>query len=214
MSYLAAADFRAASLAEYCAGLELTDEEASEPRLTPAIARLSRRFDELTRDHFEEEAGLVLELAGSGTDRLYLPKRCTAVTAVKTRDEAGVLTAESASVYRLIASLESAGTRRRDRGAIDYLELVPGGDYLTTGSVWPAGPQTVQITGDFGWKAVPADVKRAVALLVYDHFKPVADVLRRAVRVATADAQYTLEGVPLEAADIAADYRRPELEVA
>jgi len=206
MAYLVAADFRSgSSLNEVCIGLPLSTGEASDAQLGAAVTRLAQRIDDWTNDHFESES-LTLEMDGTGTSRLYLPKRCTAVTSVKIRDEDGTLgTAEAAAVYRLTSSLYSSGSKRLDGSGLDYIDIVPNGDGLATlpagyGDVytWPCGPQTVQVVGTFGWTTTPGDIKRALALMVWDHFKPLRNDLRRSSRVSTADT--TQEFIPVDPA--------------
>lgn len=213
MAYIAAADFREATPAEYCSGLALTTAEASDATLGSAIARLSQRFDDLTSDHFESET-LTLELDGDGTTRILLPRRCTALTTVKTRDQAGTLTLQASTAYRLHSSLDSTGSKRI-YGSLDWIDLVPlsGGLVSTVDGPygWPCGPQTVQVVGTFGWTTCPTDVKRAVALMVYDHFKPISDQTRRAEGWVINGISYTrsVTGTGLPEVDaVIDDYRR------
>ena len=185
MAYLVAADFRGGSSAWYTSGLTLSDTEAPTAQLTSAIAAYSLQFDDWCNDHFESES-LTLELNGDGSDKLILPKRCTAVTTVKTRDANGALTTQSSSVYRLTSSLENTGSRRRSKDAMDTLDIIPLSSGLSATLdgpyAWPCGPQTVQVIGSFGWTTTPERVKRAVALLVYDHFRKKGDSLYRVAR--------------------------------
>ena len=207
MAYITTANFRTVTLAEHCQGLALNDDEAPDTILTNTITRISARVDDMLDDHFEAQNDVVLELDGSGTRRLYLPRRTRGVDAVKTRDEAGALTAETV-VWRLHSSLDAAGTAKAYPGAIyDWLDLIPT-KMLSTGWVWPEGPQTVQVTGDFGWSVPPAEIKRLVALLVWDQLKVQGDVMRRAERLQTEDASYNLAAVPPEVSDIMSRYRR------
>jgi hypothetical protein len=215
VAYLTAAAFRAGSLAWYTAGLVLSDSEAPTADITSAITNFSAQFDDWTNDHYESET-LTLELDGDGTGRLVLPKRCTSVTTLKTRDPNGTLTTQSATAYRLVSSLESTGTRRRSTSAMDYVDVVsmgPGLASVTEGSyVFPCGSQTVQVAGAFGWLTTPERAKRAVAMLVYDHFKRRGDSLYRAQRWQTEGAAYdasltTPSGLP-EVDEIVADLRR------
>lgn len=193
MAYLTATDFRANSKKWYTAQLVLSEEEAPTADITSAIASMSLQFDEWTHDHYETES-LTLELNGDGTGTLLLPKRCTAVTTVKTRDPNGTLTTQSATAYRLVSSLDSAGARRRSKEALDLIEVVdlgPGLSSVNDGTyVWPCGPQTVQVAGSFGWTTVPDRVKRAVALMVYDQFRGKGDSLHRAGSWSTDGADY------------------------
>lgn len=212
MSYLVPDDFRTASIAEYCEQIDLTIEEADDTRLAAAIARLSQRVDDATNDHFSSET-LTLDLNGGGSPRLYLPQRCTAVTTLSTRNVQGALTTQASTSFRLHSSLDATGVARL--GEYDWIDAIVWGPGLT--GVYYAwsfdyGEQTVRVTGTFGWMTTPADIKRAVALLVYDHFKPIRQDLRRANRMATADASYDFAqteptGIP-EVDGIIAQYRR------
>lgn len=195
MAYLVAADFRSETLHEAAAGLALTVDEAEDAALTSAIARASVRFDDYTGDHFESEAALVLTLRGNDGSALYLPRRCTAVSQVRIQSALGVYTIQASTVYRLVSSLETGGARRRSKWATDYLEILPN-QYLTgttygTADGWPCEANSVEVTGTFGWTVTPADVKKAVATLVYDHFKPIRKDLAMADRWATEDASFT-----------------------
>lgn len=189
MAYVIPADFRTATLAEYAAGLALSTTEVastgSDALLTATIARVSQMFNDYTNDVFESES-LTLELDGDGTDRLMLPKRCTAVTTVKLRGTDGTLgSAQTSTVYRLHSSLYSTGSKRS--GEFDWIDVVPLGSGLASGLegpyAWPCGPQTVQVVGTFGWTTTPAAVKRAVSLMVYDHWKPTRADIRAAESV-------------------------------
>lgn len=189
MAYIAPADLRTATLAEYAAGLALSTTEVSsastEALLTATIARVSQLFNDFTNDVFESES-LTLELDGDGTSRLMLPKRTTAVTTVKLRDEDGTLgSAQTSTVYRLHSSLYSSGSKRS--GEYDWIDIVPLGAGLSNGLegpyAWPCGPQTVQVVGTYGWTTTPAQVKRAIALMVYDHWKPSRPDIRAAESV-------------------------------
>jgi hypothetical protein len=212
MAYLVVADVREATLAEFASGLALSTAEATDTQVTAAIARQSQHFDDLVNDHFETET-VTLELDGDGTSRLLLPKRCTAVSTVKTRDYAGTLTTQASTQYRLHSSLYSTGSKRL--GDMDWLDTVPlsGGLSLVVGDIyaWPEGPQTVQVVGSFGWTTTPADVKRAVALLVWDHFKPDDEHIRRASQWGTQQATFVRSdgatGLP-EVDKIVDDYKR------
>lgn len=215
MAYISFADLRSASVAEFAQQLTLTTAEASDDNLTAAIIRFSQRFDDFTNDHFES-AGLTLELDGEGEGRIYLPRRTTAVATVNIRDETGTLTTQDTTSYRLHSSLVAGTTRSGDW---DWLDAVPfgvgfAGVPVTNSNVWcwPGGPQTVQVTGAFGWTVTPGDVKRAVALMVFDHFKPIRNDLRRTQSFTTDSAAINLAitkptGIP-ECDDIIEEYRR------
>jgi hypothetical protein len=217
MAYVIPNDFRTATLAEYCQNLSLSTSEAADAALTAAIVRFSARIDDLTDDHFESQS-LTFDLSGDGSRSLQLPQRCTAVTTIKTRDYLGNLTAQSATAYRLVSSLNSGGATRRTLDAVDVIEIVPY-QYLQglVGQpwwLWPRGPNAIQVVGTFGWTVTPGDIKRAVALMVYDHFKALNLQLRRAVTLNTADATYGYGTTPgptgiTEADEIIRDYTRP-----
>jgi hypothetical protein len=174
-------------------------------------------MDDATNDHYASET-LTLDLTGSGTYLQILPKRCTGVTTVSIIDGAGTVTAQASTLYRLHSSLESTGSRRSE-SRYDALSLIQTTDGLSGLPVgwnnvhrWPAIRGSVRVVGTFGWTTTPASIKRAVALLVYDHFKPLRQDLRRASRMATADASYEFArtepfGLP-EVDEIVANYRR------
>lgn len=189
MVLLTPANFRPQTLSAACQGLALEATEASDADLMTEIASATQRINDYTGDQFESSAGLVLEHDVSlWSPRLHLLRRCTAVTTVKTRDEAGVLTTQSATVFRFHPSLDSTGAVRL--GDLDYLDIVPGGAGLTGvdfAGYWPVGPQTVQVTGTFGWTVTPGDIKRACALMVWDVFKREGGDVRRASRWARGD---------------------------
>lgn len=221
MAYLTPADFRAgAGLHEVCTGLSLTATEAPDAGLTSAIARLSQRVDDYTGDHFESQTAVIEKLDVSfASDILFLPRRCTAVTTVQTQDELAVLTAQTS--FRFRSSLNAAGDGLRDPATMtDYLQIIPGGPGLTGvdwGWVWPMGPQTVWVTGTYGWTTCPSDIKRALALLVFNHFKPIRADLRLAETVSVADSTIrfgaTFPSGIVEADDILYDYKRPPMVV-
>jgi len=210
-------DFRAASFDPACTGLLLSDDEANDPRLVELIASVSQRIDEITHDHFETQTGVLLEHDVSvSSPRLYLSRRCTAATTVKTRDYAGTLTTQAATVYRFHSSLDTAGAVKL--GDLDYLDIIPDGPGLaltTSAWSWPIGPQTVQVTGTYGWTVTPGDIKRACALMVWDVFKREGGDVRRASRWARGDltverATDSETGLP-EADEILKTYTRDTL---
>lgn len=194
--YITFADLRPGSAAEFAAGLELSDKLVGDDALiTSAIARVSQRFDDLTNDHFSTQTTTTLTLQGNGTRLLDLPRRCTAATTVSIVNSVGTTTAQASTVYRLHSSLDAAGAVRTSPGSLDWLEMIPG-QYLAGASwgssnVWPDEPNSVTVLGTFGWTVTPADVKRAIAALVFDHFHPVADTLRRTVAWSAGDASFS-----------------------
>jgi len=215
MALLTEADFRDPVPNEVCQGLQLEDAEAPASLLTAAIARLTAKLNIYTDDFFEPRS-LTIDLDGGDRARLILPYRCTSLTSVSLRDQNDVLTVQAAAVYRFTSSLNAAGAEAV--GDFDYIDVVPQGDGLTGGPTgsgatrWPAGPKTVRVIGSFGWTTVPVDVKRALALMVFHHFKPIRGDLRLATRVTTADqvtdfAATDPTGIP-EADEIISAYRR------
>lgn len=176
MALLTAANFRTASLDEVCWQLDLTTTEAPDAALTAAIAGLQVRLEEYCNDLFETNS-LTLDLDGTGNYRLILPRRCTAITTLKVRGTDGTLgDAQTAGTYELHSSLFATGSRRISEGAQDWVEVVSSGDGLTLDGYWdiyswPHAINAVQIAGSFGWTTAPRDIKRALAIMVYDHFK-------------------------------------------
>jgi hypothetical protein len=212
MAYIVPADFRPETTASWCAGLVLTADQASSPDLTVLIAGISQRVEERTGDYFTKQAGLVLEHdVEAPSKRLYLQRRCTAVTTVKTRyyDESLTTQATSPAPYRLHSSLDAAGAVKIH--GLDYLELTEAGVGLIGTYwgpwIWPVGTQTVQVTGDFGWTVTPWDIKRATALHVWDAvFRQSGDLQRAKAFTSGGGARIELaDGIP-EADAILADY--------
>lgn len=186
MAYVLPAAFREPSLEWYTrGGYTLTDSEAETGELTAAIAAMSSLIDYETYDHYEAEtaATLTLDVTGYPT-QLYLPKRVRTVTSVKTVAADGAETTEVVGTYRVHSSLNAAGTDMQDGGMLDWIEVLTG---FSTGRYFPQGTGTVKVTGNFSWTAVPELIKRAVAVLVYDHFKPAGDQLRTAQQWTSAE---------------------------
>ena len=224
MALLTPADFRPASLHEACIGLDLTDEQADDATLTASIARLTTRISRWCSDTFETATGTV-EVDGAGSYRLMLPQRFTAVSAVKIRDAYGTLgTAATVTAYRLHSSLNAAGTERVGGTAmLDWLEVVSGGVGLPVSYPysdlyrWPYGSQTVQVTGTYGWTVAPPEIKRALALVVWDHVTRQRGDLRSAesmqaggtlVRFTQPDPSLGIYSGIAEADEIIRDYSR------
>lgn len=188
MALLTPANFREQTLAAACAGLKLDQSEAPDTDLTTWIAAVTQRVNEVCGDFFEPSTTSLEHDVAWDSSRLYLQRRTTAVTAVKTRDALGNLTTQSSTAYRLHSSLDSTGAVKLEGS--DYLELIWGGGGLASTWnpwLWPTGTQTVQVTGTFGWTTAPGDVKRAVAMMVWDVFKRQDSDVRRAIRWARGD---------------------------
>ena len=201
MAYIAAADFRERTVAPYCAGLILGESDGLDSYIDLIITRVVTQVELDLGDDFEPAGGdpdETVECDGSGRARMYTPRRVRSLTTVKTRAADGTLTTQASTAYRLHSSLVS-GTAMLDGARLDYLE------HLT--DVWPLGTQTVQLVGKFGWSAVPTDIKRLVALKVYDTIKARTDPLSNIIQRQTLDATITY-GPPLEITDIENRYRR------
>jgi len=211
--WLTEADFREPVPNEVCAQLTLTDAEAEAGALDDAILRFEARLEDHTNDRFEPE-DLTLEIAGDGTSTLDLPYRTQAVTMVEFVDPVGDAHLQPAESWRLKTSLYASGTQRA--GELDWIMAVVGGVGFTTSPVYLFPPAAdgylVMVTGTFGWAAPPSDMRRALALMVHDHFKPQRADLRRAQSWRVEDAAFdasvtTPTGIP-EADEIIATYRR------
>src|SRR5690242_9777346 len=167
--YILPADFHAATLAEWCVGIPLETADISDANLTTLIARMSAKFDFYTQDSYSKTAGDIIRVDGSGSDTLYLPERCTALTTVETLNpDAITWTTQVSTVYEFVSSLDSAGAVRSQLCDIDHLTIHPPQmlvNVYASGSIWPQGTHNVRITGDFGWTTTPGDVKRAIALM-------------------------------------------------
>jgi hypothetical protein len=206
MTYVVAADFRPGSGKWYTHGIPLTEDDADSNALSDAITAMSEAIDLYTRDHFEPEPGdgppegtITIDMSGNGGAAIELPKRIRSITEVALRDRDGVLTVQEPSVYRYTQSLIEGGTLVDHDHDLDQIALIPGqhltgtgwwGDSMYPGiwHTWPIGPQTIQVTGQFSFATTPEQIKRAVALMVYDAIKPSSDVLHRSERWATPTA--------------------------
>lgn len=97
----------------------------------------------------------------------------------------------------------------------DYWRVEPWGIQRTDGGTFPAA-STVELGGvDHGWTTCPADVRRAVALLVYDALKPGNPLRQRAMSWEAGDIRYSRAltkpfGIP-EVDAVVARYRHPRI---
>ena len=204
MAYIAAADFRERTVAPYCANLILTETDGTDAYINLLIAQVTTQVELDLADDFEPPSpddDEVIEVDGWGTTRLYAPRRVRALTTVEIREPwLTTYTTQASTAYRLRKSLNTAGTAMVDGSTSDWLDALLG---LSTG-IWPKGAQTVRLTGKFGWAAVPTDIKRLVALRVYDILKsPYTNIVERQ----TLDATITY-GPNSEITDITNRYRR------
>jgi hypothetical protein len=218
VTYLEPDDFREGSFDEVCAQHLLTEAEAEDARLTATIARMSERIDAYCNDHFEP-VNMTIRTAGTGTTSLILPLRTLAVTGVRFVDRYGVVGAdEDTDAYIVKSSLGAAGTELIP-GALDWLDAVVGGVGFSASPsyLWPMDVWGVEVEGTFGWASTPTDIKRAVALLTYNHFKPIRHDLGWSVTWRTEDAsmdraQTEPSGIP-EVDEIVARYQRADVAV-
>jgi len=202
MTYIAAADFRQLTIKPWCAGLVLSEADGTDAYLDLLIGLVTGRVEADLGDDFEPpnpDSDEVILLEWTGGWRLYVPRRVRSLTTVETQDSAGTYTATTA--YRLRSSLNTAGTAMQDGRRQDWLE-----DWSGTG-LWASGGTTVRLTGKFGWTAPPTDIKRLVALLVYDLAKSKADPLSNIAQRSTLDATI-IYGEPREIVEISNRYRR------
>lgn len=207
MAYIAAADFRERTVKPYCANLILSETDGLDAYIDFIIAQITTQVELDLADDFEPTGGdpdETILVDGWGTPRLYAPRRVRALTSVGTRYAwIAAFTTQASTAYRLRKSLNAAGTAMVDGSNSDWLDAMPG---LATG-VWPEGAETIQLVGKFGWAVVPDDIKRLVALKVYDTIKGSSDPLSRIVQRQTLDATITY-GPSSEVTDIMNRYRR------
>jgi hypothetical protein len=118
-----------------------------------------RRFDKTTE---------LRMLSGNGRRTLFIPD-LAAITLLRVRT-----TAQASSVWRTVPLTPAEGNRKGDvvlrpedrdslepAGELRFVDFPAGPD-----SMWPRGAATVEITGDWGYAAVPTDVKDACVELV------------------------------------------------
>ena len=207
MAYIAAADFRERTVKPYCTNLILSENDGLDAYVDLIITQVVSQVELDLADDFEPPGGdadETIDVDGWGTTRLYAPRRVRSLTTVSIRWPWETnFTAQAATAYRLRKSLNAAGSAMVDGTKNDYLDAMPG---LGTG-IWPSGAQTVRLVGKFGWAVVPDDIKRLVALRVYDQIKGSSDPLSRIVQRTTADAILTY-GPSSEVTDITNRYRR------
>jgi hypothetical protein len=209
MAYIAAADFRERTVKPYCANLILGETDGIDAYVDLIITQVATQVELDLGDDFDPpspDTDEVISVDGSGWSRLYLPRRVRSLTTVETR-ALEVFTVQTSTKWRLRKSLNTAGTAMIEGRVSDWIDAVS----LST-SVWPSGADTVRLTGKFGWAVVPDDIKRLVALKVYDLIKGNADPLSRIVQRQTLDATVTY-GPSSEITDIMSRYQRTPLVV-
>lgn len=208
MAYIAAADFRERTVKPHCANLILGETDGTDSYIDLIIGQITTQVELDLSDDFEPptpDNDEVIEFEGSGTWFVYPPRRIRSLTTVKVRNDYGVQTTQASTAYRLRKSLNSTGTAMVDGRKNDWLEVQPG----HTLGYWPSRANSVELTGKFGWAVVPDDIKRLVALRVYDQIKGSTDPLSRIVQRQTLDATITY-GPSTEIADIMNRYRRSQ----
>lgn len=212
MAILAVADFRAPITNPATANLALTTTEAADALVTSTITAMTARLEDYCHDKFES-ASVTVELTGNGLDRLYLPYRFTAISSVKTYDVDGTETVQTSTNYVLHPSLNSTGSATV--GELDWLDVEYLGDGLNDTEfapyTWPYQRRIV-VAGTAGWTTTPTDIKRALALMVFNHLKPIRNDLGFATRWTDGTAEYSISqteptGIP-EADEIIARYTR------
>jgi hypothetical protein len=184
----------------------LSEADGTDAFLDALTALVATRVEAELYDDFDPpnpDSDETINIDGTGMGTLYLPRRTRSLTSVNTRDYLGTLTLQASTAYRLKSSLNAAGTAMDNGRHLDVLEALYG---LTT-IAWPYGVNSVQLVGKFGWAAVPDDIKRLVALKVYDLVKANADPLSQITQRTTVDA-IIIQGESREVADIVARYRR------
>jgi hypothetical protein len=202
MAYVAAADFREASRKPWTKSLTLTEADCSDAELDLLIAQVAGLIELELDDDFDPpnpDSDETIIVDGTIGSRLYVPRRVRSLTSVGTRSLGGAVTAIAATAYRLHSSLNAAGTAMLDGNRKR--------DWLDSASSTTWADDGVQLVGKFGWAAPPNDVKRLVALRVYDLVKPTGDPLSTVAQRVTSDGSLVL-GESREMARIVAAYGR------
>lgn len=201
MTYVAAADFREQTRKPWCKSLVLTEGDAPDTELDLLIAQVAGLVELELDDDFDPpnpDNDETIFVDGTLGSRLYVPRRVRSLTSVSTRSLSGTITAIAATSYRLHSSLVAGlamldGNRKRD-----WIESL-------SYTAWAA--DGIQLVGKFGWAAPPNDIRRLVALRVYDMVKATGDPLSTVSQKVTSDGSIVL-GESREIARIVAVYGR------
>lgn len=205
MAYIAAADFREKTVQPYTANLVLDEGAGTDAYLDLVIAQMTAQVEIDLNDEFEPpnpDNNETIKIDNDNPYKLYIPRRVRSIASVQTRSYQ-TMTTQASTTYYHRRSLNSTGDAMVNNRKHDWLEPLPG----LTVSCWPTGGEAVWITGTFGWSAVPDDIKRLVALRVYDQIKSSADPLSNILQRNTLDAQITY-GPSREALAITQRYQR------
>jgi hypothetical protein len=202
LAYVAADDFREETRKPWTKGLTLTEGDAGEAELDLLIAQVASLVELELDDDFDPpnpDNDETIYVDGTIGSRLYVPRRVRALTTVSTRSLSGTITAVASTSYRLHSSLNAAGTA--------MLDGTRKRDWLDSSSYTTWASDSIELVGKFGWAAPPNDVRRLVALRVYDMVKATGNPLSTVVARQTADSSETL-GESREMARIVAAYTR------
>lgn len=136
----------------------------SDPLLTELAGDASRLIDRFTGRRFDVDAVDVVRLMdGRGSDVLFTPDLAS-LTAVRVRSG-------KQQAWRTVpvADVLLQPADRRSEWPALWIEIAdePSG----TEAVFPKGDRTVELTGKFGWAAVPSDVKTACIDIAINLFR-------------------------------------------
>lgn len=201
MAYIAADDFREETRKPWCRSLILTEADCGEVELDLLITQVAGLVELELDDDFDPpnpDNDETIFVDGTIGSRLYVPRRVRSLTSVSTRSLSGTITAVAATSYRLHSSLV---------GGIAMLDGNRKRDWLDSLSYTTWASDGVQLVGKFGWAAPPGDIKRLVALRVYDMVKATGDPLSTVQQKVTSDGSVVM-GESREMARIAAAYGR------
>jgi hypothetical protein len=191
VAYIIPADFHAASLKWWCKGLTLEIADIPDADMTAVIAAVSDQVDEWCYDHFETVSAVTETYDGYDLTRLAPRRRIQSITTVEIKQYGGAYFTLDPTYYEVVSSI--TGSTVWIDGS-DYISVGYGRSLPTPSGRWPHYSAGVRITGNFGWPACPDNIKRVVALLAWDHVKPVGDTLRRAQTLQTESETFDMTG--------------------
>lgn len=189
-----------ATLSELKSRLRITaDDAAVDATLEQVILAASRQIDGLTGDVFSATTAETRVLSATATDHLDVPS-LRAVTSLLT-DEDGDRVYETtwlATDYDL-EPFDAAYTNR----PYTSIQLAPNGR-----RTFPRGSRTVQITGNWGWAAVPDAVEEACLILAIRLFKRKDAPYGIAGTPGLGQTQLTIPSIDPDVRQLVAPYRR------